>query len=182
MKRRLRDFSRGFYQFSLPQISFHNFSTLISFISSAHVMLYEAWSAGILAIHRSSNIGASSQLVLRSSPVSDTSWTFILKFRMNEYCAYEIHSFTWTPSHSRNLVYFIFRKNGLSQRWGRVWLSERYITRLTGIWTPDLKRLVHYSKPLIFLKFWESILYFQSLYNAAKILLLGVHIALIYWW
>ena len=48
-------FSWGFSHFLLPQISFHNFSTPISsisfhFISSAPVMVQQAWSAGILAI------------------------------------------------------------------------------------------------------------------------------------
>ena len=36
--------------FPLPQISFHRFSTLISFISSIPVMVRQAWSAIILAI------------------------------------------------------------------------------------------------------------------------------------
>ena len=50
-------FSRGFSRFPLPQISFHYFSTLISFISlhfisSTPVMVRQAWSAGIIAIHR----------------------------------------------------------------------------------------------------------------------------------
>ena len=47
-------FSWGFSRFPLPQISFHHFSTLISsisfhFISSALVMVRQAWSAGTLA-------------------------------------------------------------------------------------------------------------------------------------
>ena len=37
----------GFLPFPLPKILFHHFSTLISFI----VILWEAWSTGILAIH-----------------------------------------------------------------------------------------------------------------------------------
>ena len=52
-------FSRGFSHFLLTQISFHHFSALIlfnlfQFISSASVMVSQAWSAGILAIHRPS--------------------------------------------------------------------------------------------------------------------------------
>ena len=51
-------FSRCFSRFPLPHISFHHFSTLISFISfhfisSAPVMVRQAWSVGILPIHRS---------------------------------------------------------------------------------------------------------------------------------
>ena len=49
-------FSQGFSRFPLPQISFHHFSTLISsslfhFISSALVMVRQAWSAGTLGTH-----------------------------------------------------------------------------------------------------------------------------------
>ena len=47
-------FSRGFSRIPLPQISFHHFSTPISsilFISSAFVMVRQAWSAGTLATH-----------------------------------------------------------------------------------------------------------------------------------
>ena len=49
-------FSRGFSRFPLPQISFHHFSTLISFISfhfisSAPVMVRQVESADILAIY-----------------------------------------------------------------------------------------------------------------------------------
>ena len=52
-------FSRGFSRFPLAQISFHNFSTLISFISfnfisSAPVMVRQAWSVDTLSLHRSS--------------------------------------------------------------------------------------------------------------------------------
>ena len=53
-KRGLGKFSRGFSRFPLPQISFHHFSTLISSIrsiSSALVMVRQAWSADTLAIH-----------------------------------------------------------------------------------------------------------------------------------
>ena len=51
-------FYRGFSRIPLPEISFHNFSMLIScisfhFISLAPVMVREAWSADTLAIHRS---------------------------------------------------------------------------------------------------------------------------------
>ena len=41
----------GFSCFPLPQISFHHFSTLISSISSALVMVRQAWSASTLATH-----------------------------------------------------------------------------------------------------------------------------------
>ena len=54
--RGLGSFSRGFSRFPLPQISFHHFSTLISsisFISSALVMVRQAWSAGTFATHGS---------------------------------------------------------------------------------------------------------------------------------
>ena len=52
-------FFLGFLPFPLSQISFHNFPTLISFvsfhfISSDPVVVRQAWSAGILAIHISS--------------------------------------------------------------------------------------------------------------------------------
>ena len=45
------DFSRNFCRFPQSQISFHHFSTLTSFISFAPVMVRQAWSTGILAIH-----------------------------------------------------------------------------------------------------------------------------------
>ena len=52
-------FSRGFTHFPLPKISLYHLSALISFISfhfisSAPVMVLQAWSADILAIHRPS--------------------------------------------------------------------------------------------------------------------------------
>ena len=55
-------FSRGFYRFPLPQITFHNFSTLTSFISlhfisSGLMMVRQAWSASIPSIHRLSMKG-----------------------------------------------------------------------------------------------------------------------------
>ena len=55
-KRYLSAFFSGFFRFPQPQISFHHFSTPISFIwfhlnSSAPVMMKQAWSAGILAIY-----------------------------------------------------------------------------------------------------------------------------------
>ena len=51
-----RFFYRGFSRFPLLQISLHHFSTLISFhfIPSVPVMVRHAWSAGTLAIYRSS--------------------------------------------------------------------------------------------------------------------------------
>ena len=56
------DFSQTSFSFSLPQIWFHYFFTLILFIlfhflSSAPVMLRQAWSAGIFAIQRPSTKG-----------------------------------------------------------------------------------------------------------------------------
>ena len=44
------------------------------FISSASTMVRQAWSTGILAIHWTYNIGASSHLVSRPGHVSGTSW------------------------------------------------------------------------------------------------------------
>ena len=47
-------FSRGFSRFPLPQVSFHHFSTLISYISFHFIrpcMVRQAWSAGTLATH-----------------------------------------------------------------------------------------------------------------------------------
>ena len=58
-ERNLGKLFSGFLPFSLAGISFHHFSTLISFIwfhsiSSAPVMVRQAWFAGIIAIHRPS--------------------------------------------------------------------------------------------------------------------------------
>ena len=47
-------FFSEFISFFYTEISFHGFSTLISFILSASVMERQAWLAGILAVHRPS--------------------------------------------------------------------------------------------------------------------------------
>ena len=66
-------FSRRYTRFPLPQISFHHFSTLISFtlflfISSAPVVLRHAWTADTLCYSQTFNIGASLHLIPRTGP------------------------------------------------------------------------------------------------------------------
>ena len=70
-------FSRGFSRFPLPRISFHHFSTLISFISF-HLCPCGGASGVVGRIPCYSQIvfnkEASSQLIPRPDPVLDTSW------------------------------------------------------------------------------------------------------------
>ena len=76
-----RGFSRGFSRFPLPQISFHHSYTLISSISSALVMVRQAWSASTLATHGPIiYIGGSSHLIPRPDLVLDTSWGYFYLF------------------------------------------------------------------------------------------------------
>ena len=71
-------FSRVFSSFPLPQISSHNFSTLIPFhfFSSAPVIVCQAWLASILAIHRPAIQGLH-RISSLDPPLSDTSWGHI---------------------------------------------------------------------------------------------------------
>ena len=68
-------FSRGFSHFSLPQTSFHHFSTLISSISFRFICPCDG-ATGVVGRHpcysRTYNIGASSHLILRPDLVLDT--------------------------------------------------------------------------------------------------------------
>ena len=75
MKRGLGRFFSGFISFS-PTTNFippFLYSHLIRFISSAFVMVRQAWSAGTLAYSRTYNLGASSHLIPRLDLVLDTS-------------------------------------------------------------------------------------------------------------
>ena len=73
-------FSRGFFHFSLPPISFHHFSTLISSISFHFISPCDA-ASGVVGRHpcysRTYNLGASSHLIPRPDLVLDTSWGYI---------------------------------------------------------------------------------------------------------
>ena len=70
-------FSRGFSSFPLPQISFHHFSTVISYISFDFISPYDG-ATGVVGRHScyslTFKLGASSHLIPRPGPVSDTSW------------------------------------------------------------------------------------------------------------
>ena len=74
-------FSRGFFRFPLPPISFHHFSTLISSISF-HFILPCDGASGVVGRHpcysRTYNIGASSHHIPRPDLVLDTSWGYFL--------------------------------------------------------------------------------------------------------
>ena len=69
-------FSRGFSRFSLPQISFHHFSTLISSISFHFIRPCDG-ASGMVGRHpcysRTYNVGTSSHLIPRADLVLDTS-------------------------------------------------------------------------------------------------------------
>ena len=69
-------FSRGFFRFPLPQISFHHFSTLISAISFHFISPCDG-ASGVVGRHpfysRTYNIGTSSHLIPRPDLVLDTS-------------------------------------------------------------------------------------------------------------
>ena len=69
-------FSRSFSRFPLPQISFHHFSTLISFISFHFISPCDG-ASGVVGRHpcysRTYNIVASSHLIPRPDLVLDTS-------------------------------------------------------------------------------------------------------------
>ena len=74
-------FSPGFFHFPLPQVSFRDLSTFMSFVSfhftsSAPVMVHQAWSAGILTI-KTFNKAVSSDLIPRPGSVSDTSCRYL---------------------------------------------------------------------------------------------------------
>ena len=73
-------FSRGLSRFSLPQISFHHFFTLISSISF-HFIRHCDGASGVVGRHPcyslTYNIGASSHLIPRPDLVLDTSWYII---------------------------------------------------------------------------------------------------------
>ena len=72
-------FSRGFSRFPLPQISFHNFSTLISSISFHFIRPCDG-ASGVVGrrpcYSLTYNIGASSHLIPRPDLVLDTSWGY----------------------------------------------------------------------------------------------------------
>ena len=70
-------FSRGFSPFPLPQISFHHFSRLNSSFSFHFISSCDA-ATGVVGRHPcyslTFSIGASTHLIPRPEPVSDTSW------------------------------------------------------------------------------------------------------------
>ena len=72
-------FSRGFSRFPLPPISFHHFSTLISFISFHFIRPCDG-ASGVVGRHpcysRTYNVEASSHLISRRDLVLDTSWGY----------------------------------------------------------------------------------------------------------
>ena len=73
-------FSRGFSHFPLPQIFHSTISPHSShpfrFISSALVMVHQAWSAGTLAVHGPTISGL--HLIPRPDLVLDTSWGYFI--------------------------------------------------------------------------------------------------------
>ena len=76
-KQGLIGFSQGFSHFPLPQISFHHFFTLIHFVSFHFISPCDG-AIGMVGQHpcysQTFNIGASSHLIPRPSPVSDMNW------------------------------------------------------------------------------------------------------------
>ena len=102
-KQRLGRFFSGFLLVSLPQISFHYFSKLISFIlfyliSPASVMMRQVWSKTLKK-------GASSHLIPWPDHVSDMSWGYLFIFystcnKNPRICMYHIglHSQYWKCS------------------------------------------------------------------------------------
>ena len=85
----MRRFLKGFLPFS-PAVTFNPpflHIHLIHFVSSALVRVPQAWSAGNIVLHRSSNIGASSNLVPRSDPL-------LLLYGME----------VWSHTHERHLT------------------------------------------------------------------------------
>ena len=86
-------FSRGFSRYSLPHISFHHFSTLISSISFHFTRPCDG-ASGVVGRHpcysRIYNIGASPHLIPRPDLVLDTSWgyLFFILIVWYQYCIF----------------------------------------------------------------------------------------------
>ena len=85
-------FSWGFSRFSLQQISFHNFSTLISYISFHFIRPCDG-ASGVVGRHpcysRTYNMRASSHLIPRPDLALDTSWGYLFMYVCKVFCPEE---------------------------------------------------------------------------------------------